>query len=309
MAFQFIPGLLMCGSSWFFAGWRPQRSAGSIQEASSYFSFGGAFTFVEITNTVCKHIDNLLIGKVWGMELLGQYTRAYALMLAPLNQVMGPIGTVLIPLFSRVHHNHAAFKKLTTALFISFVGLAAPAAAFLITCSNPIVNLLLGPGWEPAQKIFWWFGFAVFCKPLGCHIYWIFVSCGQMKQMMRWTVVNMVLTVSAISIGLPYGPIRVASIFSISEIALQIPLAIYLLGKTKLISTKKWYKNYILGLGLLGGVYWILQTIQNKLGDYALSPNTELGSMACVTIALSVSIILAIPESRNFLRSCFERIL
>ena len=302
MAFQFIPGLLMCASSWLFAGWRPQRSVGSIQEASSYFSFGGSFTFVEIANTVCKHIDNLLIGKMWGMELLGQYTRAYALMLAPLNQVMGPIGAVLIPSFSRIHQNETEFKKLTMALFVSFVGLAAPAAAFLLTCSNPIVNLLLGPGWETAQKIFWWFGFAVFCKPLGCHIYWIFVSCGQMKQMMRWTIVNMLLTVLAILIGLPYGPIRVASLFSIFEIALQIPLAIYFLGKTKLISTEKWYKNYILGLGLLAGVYCILQTIQNKLGDYALSPNTELGSMACVTIALSVFIILAIPESRSFLR-------
>jgi hypothetical protein len=127
-----------------------------------------------------------------------------------------------------------------------------------------------------------------------------------MKQMMRWTIVNMLLTVLAILIGLPYGPIRVASLFSIFEIALQIPLAIFFLGKTKLISTEKWYKNYILGLGLLAGVYCILQTIQNKLGDYALSPNTELGSMACVTIALSVFIILAIPESRNFLRKLFR---
>ena len=243
------------------------------------------------------------------MELLGQYTRAYALMLAPLNQVMGPIGSVLIPSFSRIHQNKTEFRKLTMGLFVSFLGLTAPAAAFLITCSNPIVNLLLGPGWDSAQKIFWWFGFAVFCKPLGCHIYWIFVSCGQMKQMMRWTFVNMILTLSAIFIGLPYGPIRVAALFSISEMALQIPLAIFFLGKTKLIPAGKWYKNYILGLGLLGGSYCILQLIQNKLGDYSLSPNTELGSLASVTIALSVSIIFAIPESRNFLRSCIKRIV
>jgi hypothetical protein len=130
-----------------------------------------------------------------------------------------------------------------------------------------------------------------------------------MKQMMRWTFINMILTVSAIFIGLPYGPIRVAALFSISEMALQIPLAIFFLGETKLIPAEKWYKKYILGLGLLGGSYCILQLIQNKLGDYSLSQNTELGSLACVTIALSVSIIFAIPESRNFLRSSIERII
>jgi O-antigen/teichoic acid export membrane protein len=308
MAFQFIPGLLICGSSWIFAGWRPQRSAGSIQEASSYFSFGGAFTLVEIANTVCKHIDNLLIGKVWGMELLGQYTRAYALMLAPLNQVMGPIGTVLIPSFSRIHQNETEFKKLTTALFISFVGLTAPAAAFLIVYSTPVIHLLLGPGWEVAQKIFWWFAIAVFCKPLGCHIYWIFVSCGQMRQMMRWTTINMALTVCAILAGLKYGPIRIATLFSISEIALQIPIAIYLVGKTKLIPVGKWYKTYVLGLGLLAGSYCMLRLIQEKMGLYGLSTNAQLVVSLCLAAVLSISAILANPESRNLVKDCKDRI-
>ena len=308
MAFQLIPGLLMCGSSWFFAGWRPQRSVGSIQEASSYFSFGGAFTLVEIANTVCKHIDNLLIGKVWGMELLGQYTRAYALMLAPLNQVMGPIGSVLIPSFSRIHQNETEFKKLTTALFISFVGLAAPASAFLIVYSNSVIHLLLGPGWEVAQKIFWWFAFAVFCKPLGCHIYWIFVSCGQMKQMMRWTTINTAFTICAILVGLRYGPIRVAALFSISEIAIQIPIAIYMLGKTNLIPAGKWYKVYILGLGILASSYCVLQFMQEKLGHYSLSTNVQMVISLCLVAVLSVSVILANPESRNLVKDCKDRI-
>jgi len=308
MTFQFIPGLLMCASSWFLSGWRPQRSAGSIQDASSYFSFGGAFTLVEIANTVCKHIDNLLIGKVWGMQLLGQYTRAYALMLTPMNQVMGPIGTVLVPLFSRIHQNEVEFKKLTSALFISCVGITAPAAALTFVHSNSIVNLLLGSGWEAAEQIFWWFGFAVFCKPLGCIVYWIFVSSGKMKQMIRWTVVNTVLTVCAILVGLQYGPIRVAALFSSSEIALQIPIAIYLLGKTKLIPAGKWYKIYILGLGLLAGSYCMLRLIQERMGIYSLGTNAQMTISLCLAAALSISVILANPESRNLLKDCKDRI-
>jgi PST family polysaccharide transporter len=298
----------MCGSSWLFAGWRPQKSVGSFQEASSYFSFGGAFTVVEIANTVCKHIDNLLIGKVWGMELLGQYTRAYALMLTPMNQVMGPIGTVLVPLLSRIHQNEAEFKKLTTALFISCIGLTAPAAALTFVHSNTIVNLLLGPQWEVAEQIFWWFGFAVFCKPLGSIVYWIFVSSGKMKQMMRWTVVNAVLTVCAILIGLKYGPIRVATLFSISEIAIQIPIAVYLLGKTKLIPLGKWFKVYILGMGLLAGSYCTLQFTQVISNEYGLNTSGQLVVSLCLAAVLSAFIIFANPESRNFVKDCINRI-
>ena len=309
MAFQLIPGLLMCTSSWIFSGWRPLRSAGSIQEASSYFSFGGAFTLVEIANTVCKHIDNLLIGKVWGMELLGQYTRAYALMLAPLNQVMGPIGAVLVPLFSRIHQNEAEFKKLTLALFISLVGLTAPAAAFLIVCSNTIVNLLLGSGWETAEKIFWWFGFAVFCKPLGCLVYWVFVSCGKMKQMMRWTISNTILTVIAISAGIPFGPIRVAAFFSVSEIVMQISLAIYFLGKTKLIDGVRWFKVYVFGQALLGFSYALLQAVKSYLVANSLGGNAQMSVLACLAMGLSGVVVLANSESRGFVKFCMKSIL
>jgi PST family polysaccharide transporter len=242
------------------------------------------------------------------MELLGQYTRAYALMLAPLNQVMAPIGTVLVPLFSRIHKNEVEFKKLTLALFISCVGITAPAAAFTFVHSNTIVNFLLGPGWEVAEQIFWWFGFAVFCKPLGCIVYWIFVSSGKMKQMIRWTVINTVLTVCAIMVGLQYGPIRVAALFSGSEIALQIPIAIYLLGKTRLIPAGKWYKVYILGLGLLAGSYCMLRLIQEKMVFYSLGANAQMTVSLFLAAVLSISAILANPESRNLVKDCKDRI-
>jgi len=308
IAFQFIPALLMCGSSWFFAGWRPKRGVGSFQHASSYFSFGGAFTLVEIANTVCKHIDNLLIGKVWGMELLGQYTRAYALMLAPMNQVMGPLGAVLIPLFSRIHQNKTEFKKLTTGLFVSFIGLTAPAAGFLIVCSNEIINLLLGPGWEVAQKIFWWFGFAVFSKPLGALVYWVFVSCGKMKQMMRWTIANTIITSSAIVVGLQFGPIHVAAFISIFAVLVQMPLAVRMLGETELIAAEKWYKKYIMGLVLLGGSYGMLQLLQEELRQYGLSINTQLVLLLFSAASVSASVILANRESRELLKDCKNRI-
>jgi O-antigen/teichoic acid export membrane protein len=159
-----------------------------------------------------------------------------------------------------------------------------------------------------AQKIFWWFAIAVFCKPLGCHIYWIFVSCGQMRQMMRWTTINMALTVCAILAGLKYGPIRIATLFSISEIALQIPIAIYLVGKTKLIPVGKWYKTYVLGLGLLAGSYCMLRLIQEKMGLYGLSTNAQLVVSLCLAAVLSISAILANPESRNLVKDCKDRI-
>jgi hypothetical protein len=129
-----------------------------------------------------------------------------------------------------------------------------------------------------------------------------------MRQMMRWTIINTTLTVCAILVGLRYGPIRVATLFSISEIAFQIPVAIYLLGKTKLICVGKWYKTYVLGLGLLAGSYCMLRLIQEKMGLYGLSTNAQLVVSLCLAAVLSISAILANPESRNLVKDCKDRI-
>ena len=125
---------------------------------------------------------------------------------------------------------------------------------------------------------------------------------------MRWTIINTTLTVCAILVGLRYGPIRVATFFSISEIALQIPIAIYLLGKTRLIPVVKWYKVYVLGLGLLAASYYMLQLIQEKMNIYSLSTNAQMLISLCLVAVLSISVILANPESRNLVKDCKNRI-
>jgi len=301
MAFQFIPGLLMCGSSWLFAGWRPQKSVGSIQEASSYFSFGGAFTFVEIANTVCKHIDNLLIGKVWGMELLGQYTRAYALMLAPLNQVMGPIGAVLIPSLSRIQQRKDEFKQWTTSIFCAFICFSAPLSALLVLAHREIIDLLLGPKWEEAYRIFFWLGFAVYSKPLGCLVYWIFVSTREMKRMMKWTMVYTLGTIVAIVFGIIQGPACVARNFALSEVLIQLPVAVYFLNKTNIISGAKWIRVYLLGGGFFLITTGALQAIRTKLGNDLICDWIRLAGCSLVASILSIIFSLLMPESRKLL--------
>jgi len=301
LAFQFIPGLLMCGSSWLFAGWRPHRSVGSIQEASSYFSFGGAFTFVEIANTVCKHIDNLLIGKVWGMELLGEYTRAYALMLAPLNQVMGPVGAVLIPSFSRIQQRNEEFKQWTASIFCTFICFSAPISALLVLAHREIIDLLLGPKWEAAHSVFYWLGFAVYSKPLGCLVYWVFVSTREMKRMISWTAVYTLGTVAAIVFGITQGPACVARNFALSEVLIQLPVAVYFLNKTRLISGAKWIRAYLLGAGFFLLTIGTLQAITIILGNNLMSEWIRLAACSLAASILSIIFSLLMPESRKLL--------
>lgn len=299
MTIQFVPVFLTLISSWALAGWKPSAKVAQLKEITGYFAFGGTFTLVELANTICKHLDNIFIGKFWGMENLGQYNRAYALMLAPLNQVMSPIGAVVIPSFSRINHQKEKFQKWTKNLFILFVIFSAPCAAALINCSHEVVFLLLGPNWDIAANVFWWFGFAIFCKPLGCHIYWVFVACGKMKEMLHWTLVNTLLFLCAIFLGLPKGIVYIAAFFSIFEIFLQIPAAIYFLGKTKIVPIKEWFSIYFIGLAVFLFLILAYQLIVGKLKESGLSLFVVVTLALLSAILTSIVLIFLVPSLRQ----------
>lgn len=282
MTLQFVPSFLSFISSWTFAGWMPKRERKPLKNIMSYLSFGGSFTYVEMANTLCKHLDSLLIGKIWGMEILGQYNRAYSLMLAPLNQIMGPIGAVIIPAFSRVIHKKEVFEKWTSSMLILFTGFFAPCAAFLMLNSSKIIEVLLGPNWSLSGKIFFWLALAVFSKPIGCLVYWLFVATGEMKQMTLWTTIYAASTIAIICIGVLKGPVVLAALFTMSEIFLQIPLAIYFLNKTKTINGTRWIQFYIQGIAFLVFEIIILNTIPKYLSN-----QTHFIAAQIVTVLIS----------------------
>jgi O-antigen/teichoic acid export membrane protein len=302
MTLQFVPAFLCFITSWTFAGWMPKRDRGPLKEIMGYLLFGGSFTYVEMANTLCKHLDNLLIGKIWGMEILGQYNRAYSLMLAPLNQVMGPIGAVIIPAFSRAIQKKEVFEKWTSSMVIIFTGFFAPCAAFLMQNSSEIIEVLLGPNWSLSGEIFFWLALAVFSKPIGCLVYWLFVATGKMKQMTIWTTLYSASTLAVICIGVLKGPVILAALFSASEIVLQIPLAIYFLNKTKNINGKKWLRIYIQGIAFLAFEIILLHTIQENFSDQAYLFLAQI-----VTALISgIIFILCFKESRFALKYLYS---
>jgi len=75
---------------WTMCSWRPSipvRGSG----VRSILAFGGNLTGFSVFNYFARNLDNILIGRVWGAGALGIYSKAYSLMMLPLQQINGPI--------------------------------------------------------------------------------------------------------------------------------------------------------------------------------------------------------------------------
>ena len=121
----------------------------NIRRLRELLRFGSQYTINRLLANLALHGDNFVVVRVLGPEALGYYTRAYQLFTFPVNLVGQSLDKVLFPILSRqsTSDKRVAELYLTALLFIA--QLTGPFVALTLYFASDIVNLILGPGWDP----------------------------------------------------------------------------------------------------------------------------------------------------------------
>jgi PST family polysaccharide transporter len=219
------------------ASWRFARPA-SLQDARGLLRFGTHLTAFNIANYFARNFDNVLVGRVWGAAQLGAYSRAYQLLLLPMEQINGPITAVALPLLSRTLHDPGAYRASYTRL-VGLVGtLTMPLIVWLIVAADPLVTIVLGPAWNDSAKIFRMLGIAAFVQPVVRTSGWLFLSQSRTSEMFRWGTLNAVIALLAFLIGLPWEAIGVATAYAMIDLFVRSPLILWRAGNSGPVSTR-----------------------------------------------------------------------
>jgi PST family polysaccharide transporter len=119
-------------------------------EFAELFRFGRGFTAARLSNYGAQQVDNLVVGRVLGAGPLGFYSRAFKLMITPV-QYLGTIVTkVLFPAMARLQHEPGQLK---TAYLTGCATLAlgsAPFSGLMVVTGPELVRVVLGANWEGA---------------------------------------------------------------------------------------------------------------------------------------------------------------
>jgi PST family polysaccharide transporter len=170
-----------------------------------------------------QNIDNLLVGWRFNAVALGFYKRAYDLFALTAAQLTTPLNNVALAALSRLNQDHRRFRQdlARSVGMIAFAGMAMSADLTLV--GRDVVKLVLGPKWSESGEIFEVFGPGIGVMLLYGPVGWIHLSIGKPGRWLRWTFVQLALTVSLFLAALPWGPLGVAAAWSISYWTLLIP--------------------------------------------------------------------------------------
>jgi O-antigen/teichoic acid export membrane protein/glycosyltransferase involved in cell wall biosynthesis len=240
-------------------------------------------------NYASRNTDNLLVGWRFSAQSLGFYKKAYDLFALTTSQFISSIAIVVVAGLSRANTNAALYRRyiLGALATLAFVGMGLGAVLTLV--GKDLILILLGPKWAPAGQIFTFFGPGVGAMIVYSTQSWIHLSIGRPDRWFRWSIVEFLVTCTMFCVGLPWGPVGIATAWSASYWLLLVP-SIWFAGRP--IS---------LGVGLILSGIWRYVTASVfavSVGFVAMRAVPALGNAAGVGAAfLRIAVACALLGS------------
>lgn len=208
----------------------PSRGTG-IREM---LKFGANVTGFEFVNYFHRNLDNILIGRFWGAEALGLYSRAYQLLMFPIQNIRGPINTVAFPALSKLRPEPEAYRAYYRRVSSIVAFISMPLCGFLFVSSGPIIQLALGNQWLGVVPIFSVLAISGFIQPVASLRGLVMLSTARGSAYLNWGIFNAVAVSLAFVLGVPWGAIGVASSYAIVNYAILYPSLILAFKDTPL---------------------------------------------------------------------------
>ena len=227
---------------WVSLDWRPRLRV-RFSGMRSLLAFGGNLTGFAFVNYFARNLDNLLIGRYWGPYQLGLYSRAYQLLMLPMEQINGPITAVAVPALSRLADSPDRYRQAYLRILEKVAMVTMPLMALLVMTSDWTVEVILGPQWRAVSPIFALLGIVGIVQPIASTAGWLFITQGRAGDMFRWALLGGTLTIASIIVGLPWGALGVAASYSLTGLFVVIPLLWWFVGRKGPVRMLDFYRT------------------------------------------------------------------
>lgn len=208
--------------------WKPSMQF-HFHETLPYLKFGFYQMGERALNVYGSRVDQLIIGRFFGPEVLGAYLLAYQIILFPLLRLSPLLNRVAFPVFSIRKNDDALLRngylKLTNgviAIYTPFFIVAGLTAPWL-------VPLLFGSGWELVAQLIPFFVIIGIIRMIGNQSGNIVLSKGRARLIFIWNLIVAVMNTAVIFIGAQF------SIFVLLVLYTGISIVYFITGQWLLV--------------------------------------------------------------------------
>lgn len=125
----------------------------SLISARALMRFGFGYTLARFGNVGANQGDNLVVARILGPDALGVYSRAYQLMMLPVNFLAGVADRVAFSGFSRIQNEREKIRAIYGYATTLSVVMGIPFAAIFVFFPQEVILILFGPQWSEAGSV------------------------------------------------------------------------------------------------------------------------------------------------------------
>jgi O-antigen/teichoic acid export membrane protein len=187
------------------------------------FKFGLDIVFSNIVNYFARNADNIIIGKFYGANSLGLYSKSYQLFRLPTSNILSPIRNVALPVLSSIQNDEMQFVKYYKGIIALTATLIFPISVYFYFEADFIIPLILGNQWIEAIPIFKLLALGGMIQPITGQSGIVMIASGNSKRYLNWQIFYSICLVISFFIGIRFGVLGLAMAYAIAEFVLFIP--------------------------------------------------------------------------------------
>jgi len=126
--------------------YRP-RMVFDMKSAREIMRFGAHLLGAGVLIFLMTNMDDAIVGRLLGMEKLGQYAIAFALSGLMTSQLVGLLNAVLFPTMSMIQDDHERLQRIVGSSLRLMVGVLTPIFLLSILVHGLLIQIVLGKQW------------------------------------------------------------------------------------------------------------------------------------------------------------------
>jgi PST family polysaccharide transporter len=207
---------------WFVTSWIPSRPRRGVG-VRPMLRLGSGLTLNGVVVYIGYNLEKVLLGRFWGAEAVGLYSRAYQLINLPTETLSGALGRLMLALLARVQADPSCLRGYFLNGYSVALAVTIPVTVACGVLADDLIWFVLGPKWTEAVRVFQLLAPAALVFGVINPLSWLMFSLGMVRRSVKAGVVIAAVAVLACLVGLRYGPAGVAAAYSIALAGWVVP--------------------------------------------------------------------------------------
>ncbi len=246
-------------------------------EVRSHLAFGFYQMGERGLNIYATRIDQLIIGRFFGPEILGAYHLAYQIILYPLLRLSPLLNRVALPVFSSRQFDDAILRDGYIKLMRGLISLLAPLFLLAGLTAPWLVPFLFGRGWEFTIELIPLMVLIGLLRMLGNPSGNIILSKGKARLVFFWNLAVAVVNTTVFLIGALYSIFVLLGLYTVINFVYYITGQWLMVNRLIFLTWRRFLRStapLLIILTLPLGVSWLfriaMSPYQTAFGDFGM---------------------------------------